>query len=71
MAIPDNVHEAVTELDTVVFAGDGIAGHMSATNRYNGDAPARHQNEKLYRPLHTQDRIPSGSDSGADVSFLV
>ena|ERR1700733_3985975 len=38
VAIPDNVHEAVTELDTVVFAGDGIAGHMSATNRYNGDA---------------------------------
>lgn len=37
VAILDNVHEAVAGLDTAVFAGDGIAGHVSAANRYNED----------------------------------
>ena len=55
VAILDNVHEAVAGLDTAVFAGDGIAGHVSAVNQYNEDEVANLHDHVV--PMHAKRRF--------------
>jgi hypothetical protein len=69
VAILDNVHEAVAGLDTAVFAGDGIAGHVSAANRYNEDTVENIYDQVV--PLHVKRQFSIRSCSLAQQTSLV
>jgi hypothetical protein len=69
VAIPHNVHEAIAGLDTAVFAGDGIAGHVSAANRYNEDAVANIHGHVV--PMHVKRQFSVRWCSPAQQTSLV
>jgi hypothetical protein len=69
VAILDNVHEAVAGLDTAVFAGDGIAGHVSAANRYNEDTVENIYDQVV--PIHVKRQFSIRSCSPAQQTSLV